>query len=64
VPLTVSATVALVMVLPGRWSQGRKPSAAPRWFSGKIRDLRLTSPGNRPRRLHDIPAQTARDRQK
>ena len=28
--------VALVMVLPGRWSQGRKPSAAPRWVSGKI----------------------------
>src|SRR5882757_4402087 len=35
-PFTVSATVALVMVLPGRWSQGRKPSAAPRWVSGKM----------------------------
>src|SRR5438477_8242217 len=36
VPLTVVATVALVMVELGRWSQGRKPSAAPRWLSGKI----------------------------
>src|SRR5438309_8073586 len=36
VPFTVSATVALVMVLPGRWSHGRKPSAAPRWASGQI----------------------------
>ena len=32
----VSATVALVMVLLGLRSQGRKPSAAPRWVSGKI----------------------------
>src|ERR1700675_1543954 len=36
VPLTVSATVALVMVELGRRSQGLKPSAAPRWVSGKI----------------------------
>src|SRR6476620_8476420 len=36
VPFTVWATVALVMVEFGRWSQGLKPSAAPRWFSGKI----------------------------
>src|ERR1700722_2994069 len=36
VPETVSATVALVMVELGRRSQARKPSAAPRWASGKI----------------------------
>jgi hypothetical protein len=36
VPLTVCATVALVMVEFGRWSQGLKPSVAPRWFSGNM----------------------------
>src|SRR6202795_4256617 len=36
VPATVWATVALVMVELGRRSQGRKPSAAPRWASGKM----------------------------
>src|SRR5258708_29148047 len=31
VPATLSATVALVMVLPGLRSQGLTPSATPRW---------------------------------
>src|SRR6185312_7351432 len=36
VPAAMLATVALVMVLFGRRSQGRNPSPAPRWASGKM----------------------------